>query len=153
MTLLLEMPGGGEWILILMVMGLLFIPKIFYLLTLQSTLSTISVQNRKMAPANVWLLLIPLFNLVWHFNVVKNLSESIKAEATEKNVSIGEPNPAYNLGLAMCILNCLFIIPVVGTVAAFAGFICWIIYWLKIAGYKKLLVGHKPFAVSNNGIN
>jgi hypothetical protein len=43
------------------------IPTIFYLKTLQDTLKEISVENRRMPPPNVWLLLIPLFNLVWAF--------------------------------------------------------------------------------------
>lgn len=73
----------------------------------------------------------------------KKLSESIKAEATEKNIGVSEPCPAYNLGLAICILNCFFIIPVLGTIAAIGLFICWILYWLKIASYKKLLAANQ----------
>lgn len=109
MTLLFEMPGGSfEWLFIFSFLGLLLIPKIFYLITLQSTFDAISVGNRKMPSGNVWLLLIPLFGIVWHFIIVNNLADSIRAEANSKGIKIGESRPAYNVGLAMCILNCLF---------------------------------------------
>lgn len=146
MTLLFSMPGSSEWILIFIVLGML-IPKIFYLITLQSTLSNISIENRKMPPSNVWLLLIPLFGTIWHFIIVNNLADSIKAEANSKNVKLNETRPAYNIGLAMCILNCLFFIPFVNILTGIAGFVCWIIYWVKINSYNNMLISHN----SNSG--
>lgn len=144
MTLLLSMPGGSEWILIILFLGgLVLIPKIFYLITLQSTLNSISTENRKMPPANVWLLLIPLFSLVWHFFVIKNIAESISAEANSAGIKLTEPLPAYNVGLAMCILNCLFIVPGVNILTSIAGLICWIIYWVKISDFKRILTAEK----------
>lgn len=144
MKLLLTMPGGTEWFLIFVVLGgLILIPKIFYLITLQSTLASISPENRKMPPAHVWLLLIPLFSLVWHFFVIKSIAESITAEANSLGKKLAEPMPAYNIGLAMCILNCLFIVPGVNFVTSIAGLVCWIIYWVKISDYKKVLTTEK----------
>ena len=140
MTLLLSMPGGTEWFLIFIVLGITIIPAIFYLMTLQSTLDTISMENRKMPSGNVWLLLIPLFNLVWHFIVVKNIADSIKAEADSKGIMIAELKPAYNIGLAMCILSCLNLVPVLSMFTGIAAMVCWIIYWVKIADYKRILV-------------
>jgi len=139
MTLLFEMPGGAEWIIIFAAIGLIFIPAIFYILNLQSTLQEVSRENRTMPPANVWLLLIPLFNLIWHFIVIKHMADSIRAEAMDRNVTLTEPHPAYNIGMAMCVLNILGIIPGIGTLASLACLVCWIIYWVKISNYKKLL--------------
>lgn len=140
MNLLLSMPGGSELVIIFMFLGgIVLIPKIFYLITLQSTLNAISPENRKMPPANVWLLLIPLFGIVWHFFVIKNIAESIHAEAISMSIKLSEPLPAYNVGLAMCILNCLFIVPGVNILTSIAGLICWIIYWVKISDYKNVL--------------
>ena len=139
MTLLLSMPGGAEWIFIIIILGIFLIPTIFYLITLQSTLEAISFENRKMPLSNVWLLLIPLFNLVWHFFVVNALADSIKAEAEAKNIRLDESRPGYDVGLAMCILHCCSVIPVIGVFATIGGLICWIVYWVKIAGYKNTL--------------
>jgi len=140
MQLLLSMPGGSEWILLLIVFGILLIPKIFYLISLQSAFDAISVENRKMPSGNVWLLLIPLFSIVWHFIVVGNLADSIKAEANSKNIPLAENKPGYNIGLAMCILNCFFVIPILNILTSIAGFICWISYWVKVSNYKKQMI-------------
>ncbi|MBE7171175.1 MAG: hypothetical protein INR73_11325 [Williamsia sp.] len=84
MRLLFSLPGGAEWIIISVV--LLIITGIFYLITLQATFDAISPENREMPSGNVWLLLIPLFGLYWHFVIVHKLAESIKAEAITKSV-------------------------------------------------------------------
>jgi hypothetical protein len=140
MNLLIALPGAAEWIIILTVLGLVLIPKIFYLISLQSTLDVISFGNRKMPSSNVWLLLIPLFGVVWHFIIVSNMADSIKAEADSKNITLSEPRPAYNIGLAMCILNCLFFIPGINIFTGIASFVCWILYWVKINSYKNRLL-------------
>lgn len=151
MTLLISMPGGTEWILIFIALGgLTLIPTIFYLISLQSTLNAISIANRKMPSGNVWLLLIPLFGTVWHFIIVNNLADSIKAEANSKNIKITESRPAYNVGLAMCILNCLFFIPGLNILSGIAGLICWILYWVKISSYKNLLLTEQNIYVGTN---
>lgn len=98
-----------------------------------------------MPSVNVWLLLIPIFGLVWHFIVINKLADSISAEATSKDIKITEPRPAYQIGLAMCILNCLFFIPGVNVLTGIAGLVCWILYWVKITAYKNmLLMGSTP---------
>ncbi len=58
-----------------MVFGLIFIaillvPFVFYCLSLQKALNRCSPECRAMNPGMVWLMFIPLFNLVWHFFVV-----------------------------------------------------------------------------------
>lgn len=140
MTLLLSMPGGSEWIFIIFSLGIFLIPKIFYLITLQSTFDTISLKNRRMSSGNVWLLLIPIFGTIWHFIVVNKMADSIKAETDEMNIKIFESRPAYNIGLSMCILDCLFVIPIVKILSIIAGLICWILYWVKINYYKNILL-------------
>jgi hypothetical protein len=139
MNLLLSMPGGSEWAIVLIALSILIIPKIFYLVTLQSTFNSISVENRKMPAGNVWLLLIPVFSVIWHFIVVGNLADSIKAEALSKKLFLNEARPAYSVGLAMCILDCFAIIPVLNIITVLISLICWIIYWVKINGYKNML--------------
>jgi hypothetical protein len=115
------------------------IPIIFYLLTLQKTLNEVSPHNQKLPPGQVWLILIPLFGLVWSFIVVNRIADSLKAEFAERGVEVAEVRPGYNIGLAYCILYCCSIVPLLGVFAGLGGLICWIIYWVKIAGYKTQL--------------
>jgi hypothetical protein len=80
-----------------------------------------------MNPGLVWLMLIPLFNIVWHFFIVLNMAKSLAAEFQKRGIA-EDPSPGQTLGLVMCIAN-LICGPV--------GLVCWIIYWVKIAGYSS----------------
>jgi len=137
--ILLGIIGPQEIVIIgmfLLVPVLGLIPFIFYLLTLQNTLYAISSENRKMQPGQVWLSLIPLFGLVWQFIIVNHMADSLKAEFVSKNLKVDEYRPGIGIGLAYCILFCCSLIPFLGILAALGGFICWIIYWVKINEYK-----------------
>lgn len=127
-------PGPLEWSIILGMVGVgvSCIPVIFYLITLQKALSRCSLQNRTLSSGLVWLQLIPVFNLVWHFVLVINIAKSLHAELKMRNI-LEEPNPGQGVGLAMCILSVISIIPYLGILTGIAAFICWIIYWVKIA--------------------
>lgn len=115
------------------------IPLIFYLLTLQKTLNEVSPQNQKLPPGQVWLILIPLFGLVWSFIVVNRIADSLKAEFAMRGIQVEEDRPGYSIGLTYCILYCCSVVPFLGGLAALGGLVCWIIYWVKIAGYKTKL--------------
>ena len=119
-----------------LVIGL--IVAIFYLLTLQKALNRCAPENRAMAPGLVWLMLIPLFNLVWHFFVVLNIAKSFDAEFQKRGMS--EPAmPGKTIGLVMCILACCCWIPFLNLLTDLGYLVCWIIYWVQIAGYSKKL--------------
>lgn len=135
---------------IFIVLLLALIPAIFFLLTLQKTLKAIAYESRLMQPGQVWLLLIPLFNLVWIFITVIRISDSIKNECERLNIAVNETRPTYGIGLAMSILyiagSGLYqsrIIQMAGTLLSLAGVICWIIYWVKVNDYRKLIIANK----------
>ena len=118
--------GLGMLTVALVVMAIMLVPFIFYLLTLQKALNRCSPECQAMKPGMVWLMFIPLFNLVWQFFVVINIAKSLGAEFQKRGIA-EDPNPGQTLGLVMCVGN-LICGPV--------GLICWIIYWVKIAGYS-----------------
>ena len=134
------MPGGLEWLMVFACMGIIFIlPLIFFIITLQNALLAVSPHNRKMPAGNVWLLLIPVFNIVWLFLVVGNIADSYRSEFMERNIPSDEARPSYNIGLATAVLQCCCIIPVLNILAGFGFLVCWIIYWVKVAGLKNQL--------------
>jgi hypothetical protein len=129
--------GIGFLTIFLIVFAVLLLPFIFYLLTLQKALNRCSPENRAMNPGMVWLMFVPLFNLVWQFMIVLNVAKSLGAEFQKRGIA-EEPEPGKTLGLVMCIGN-LICGPV--------GLVCWIIYWVKIAGYSgKLAAAPAPMA-------
>ena len=133
--------GFAELTVILLVFGVLsLVPAIFYLLTLQRAIERCSVESRAMSPETVWLLLIPLFNLVWQFIVVNNISKSLRNEFAKRNLAAVSGDFDRALGLAMCILTIVSAIPIVGFATGMAACVCWIIYWVKIAGYARMLL-------------
>lgn len=114
----------------------LIIVHVFYLLTLQKALNRCSPELRAMQPGLVWLMFIPLFNLVWHFFVVINVAKSLAAEFQKRGIP-SDPAPGKTLGIVTCILQCCGIIPCIGGFFALGGLICWIIYWVTIAGFSR----------------
>ncbi len=128
--------GVPELIIILIILGIILLPTIFYVLTLQKALIRCSFENRTMAPGLVWLQLIPIFNLVWHFFIVINVANSLEKEFEKRGIPIMS-KPGRSIGLATCILSVLSIIPLVGILLGIAALICWIIYWVKIADYSS----------------
>jgi hypothetical protein len=121
-------------------LALFLIPAIFFLLTLQNTLKSISQENRKMPPSNVWLMFIPLFNIVWQFIMVDKIAQSIAAECARLNIPVKENKPTYGIGLAWNICNFFTIIPIIG---GLASLITFIIYWVKVSEYKKLIIANQ----------
>ncbi len=144
--------GPTELILLVPIVLLTFsfIPMIFYLLTLQNTLSAISQENRRMQPGQVWLTLIPVFGIIWQFIIVNSIADSLKAEFSKRNILNNEIRPGISIGLTYCILNCCGIIPFLGILTGLAGFICWIIYWSKINGFKAKLQQTMTYSNTNN---
>jgi hypothetical protein len=111
---------------------------IFFILTLQKALNRCSLENRAMQPGMTWLLLIPLFNIVWIFFVVLNMAKSLGAEFVKRGIP-ADPEPGKTLGLAYAILAICSAIPFVGFLAGIGCLVCFIMYWVKIAGYSKQL--------------
>lgn len=139
MNLLLQMPGSGEFVLLFLGLLIILIPGIFFLLTLQKTLNTVSPENRRMEPSNVWFMFIPLFNIVWQFIVVDKISQSISAECNMLHIPMTESKPTYNIGLAWNICNILSFIPFAG----FAALVTFILYWVKVSEFKNLMIANK----------
>jgi hypothetical protein len=125
------------------------VPYILFILTQQETLKAIQPGNRSMPPGEVWLQLIPFFNLIWHFIVVRNISKSIRNEFKyrEQNSFLGlaDPEitaelhrkPTLDIGIAYCVLAVLSLL--IGSIVSLAALICWIIYWVKLNEYKNKL--------------
>jgi hypothetical protein len=141
--------GETEILLIFFVLVLFFVPMIFFLIAQQNTLKSIKPQNRRMEPGEVWLQLIPVFNLIWQFIVVGKISDSIRNEINDRNLNsflgIADPvfandltrRPTYDIGLTFCILSLCGCIPLLGGIASIAGIVCWIIYWTQLVSYKN----------------
>jgi MFS family permease len=114
-----------------------------FLRTLQGALERCAPQNRTVPAGQVWLSLIPLFNVVWQFILVSRIAESLRREFASRETAFPAPGDDYgkNLGTAMCALSLSSIVPFLGILTGLAGTVCWIVYWARIAGYSRALDG------------
>jgi hypothetical protein len=140
---------------------LFLIPFILYLVMLQRTMQMVSPDLRKMTPGQVWLIFIPVFGIVWNFLMVGYIADSVSAELQRRNLPQTEERAGYGPGLTMCILNVCGIIPFIGSFIALVGLVFWIVYWVKMSGYKRQLEQsnffqppfQQPFQQQNFGQN
>ena len=158
--MLLAFPYTGTAIIMTLIVFLIIcaaflIPVIFYFIELQNTLKEVSVENRKMKPGQVWLLLIPLFSVYWLFEVVSKIADSLKAEFASRNMEVNEERPGYRIGIIYAITGAvspllnivtkLLQFPtiessIISLILGLGGLVLWILYWVKIRGYRKMLV-------------
>ncbi len=126
--------GGANAILIIFVIVmiifvfLIFASQILYLMMLSRTLSRCSPRNRTMEPGQVWLNLIPCFNIVWLFITVNRVAESLEEEFYDRRLP-REGDFGKNMGITYLCLNLASMIPYIGALFSIGGLICWII-WL-----------------------
>lgn len=99
-------------------------------------------QFRKIEPGMIWLLLIPLFNLIWNFFVYLRIPESYQ----EYFRSVGRTDvgdAGRGIGLAFSICAACVIVPCVNIIAGPAALILLIVFLVKIYGLKGQL-GNPP---------
>jgi hypothetical protein len=112
--------------------------QIFYTLSVYRVLNRCHPRNRTLEPGMVWLNLIPCVNLVIMFMIGNSVPQSIRYEFQARGLR-GDNDFAKGVGQAYPILFLCGIIPLVGPVFSLAGLVCWIISWVRIAGYSSQL--------------
>lgn len=129
---------GFQELLLLGFVVAILVPGIFFLIELQNALQTIDIGYRKIVPGNVWLLLIPLFNLVYIFIVVNAIADGFQKQLTFYG-TYGNEKPTFYIGLAWGVSIICGRLPVVGPFITLAGLILWIVYWIKVYNIRKQL--------------
>lgn len=135
--------GGTEIILIFFVLVFLsgiIVAVVFYLKNLQELLNECDPANRQMPSANVWLMFIPLFSIVYRFIMYPKISESLRREY-ESRGTLQSGDYLKGLGLAMSITGTLSAIPFspIRGVGGLATLVLMIIYWVRAARMKNEL--------------
>ena len=105
------------------------IVQVMFLLTMSKCLKQVSPRNRQMEPGMVWLCLIPIFGFVWTIIMILRVADSLRDEFSDRGLR-GDGDYGKTLGIVYI---------VTAFVCGPVGLICWIMYWVKIAGYSKTL--------------
>ena len=106
------------------------------ILFLQSCYSRIPQEHRKMEPGMVWLLLIPIFQIVWMFFVYIRLAKSFQSAYAAMGRN-DQGDCGEKLALMYCIAAVLACIPFVNCLALPAALILLIVVLVKFAGLKN----------------
>jgi hypothetical protein len=136
--------GLQESILLLFV----FVLPALYLNSLRKTLLLINLKNRTIDPNYVWFMFIIFFNLYYNFKLVSSIATSLSNEFSDRNIAVDEKRPGETIGYINSIFLVLWFINVftkfdleaVNFILTLGSLITWIIYWVKIRKYKKLLM-------------
>jgi hypothetical protein len=92
-------------------------------------------QFQRIPAGQVWLLMIPLFNLVWNFFVFPRVADSYRDYFhSAGRPDVGDAGRGIGLGYAIC--AACSIIPCVGIFAGLAALVLLIIFLVKIYGLK-----------------
>lgn len=131
--------------IIAVVAAIIISPLFIYISTLRKVLLKCSAENRSISPRSIWLLLIPLFNLFWHFFVVWRVASSLGKEFESRGIK-GFFRPGRIIGLTMCGFALLSVITIGVVRIAFAGVaaLCWLGYWGEMCNISFRLDGSKP---------
>jgi hypothetical protein len=111
---------------------ILLVPMILLSVIVHRALARCAPSSRTMAPALVWLSLIPIVGLFWPFRVVHAVAASLHNEFVRRGIA-AEPAPGKTLGMAYATLALLSAIPLVNFVTTLPAAVCWALYCIKIA--------------------
>jgi hypothetical protein len=126
-------------------LGLALVLVASFLAAIARVLRRVSPEHRRMEPGQVWLNLVPIFNLVWCTVTVERVAESLRSEFRERGMD--GPSESYGRGRGLTMLGLL----ASGTLfyPAFVTYpiaLCYAIaYWRQLNHYAERL---KPGAYS-----
>ena len=123
-----------HWLIVLLVL----LPGVLYLLSLQRAMEAVDAPLRPMAPGLVWLLLIPLVNIVWMFFVVNHLKTGY-TKMGEAGRLTAASDGGYGVGLPLAICMAVSIVPFLGMLASLGALVLWIIHWVQVSKARGLV--------------
>jgi hypothetical protein len=136
----------GEIIVIVSLLGSLIVPVLFFFTWANTLRLTRSYQPA--SPGLVWLMLIPVFNLVWQFYLLSMATKGIKGTLTAVGREPGDA--AFGIGLAYQVLFCVAaVFPLVNRnhdlielthVFTVLSLLMLIVYWVRLARFNRAMI-------------
>lgn len=132
-------PGEVDPAIALAVLGVMLLPRIFYLVSMHRAVAKCDPSARSIPPGLVWLAMVPLLSMVWDFVVVVTVGRSLGSEYSRRNRPLDYSLPGLGLGISFCVVNLLLWIPFINLIAYPVGIILWLLFWVKIARVSSQL--------------
>ena len=107
----------------------------FFMSSLSNALKQCRPRNQRMDPGQVWLNLIPLFNIFWMFHTVSSVSDSLRREFRSRGWRARE-NFGQTWGIVFSVVN---ILTCGCYISGLPPIILLVVYWSKIVAYTREL--------------
>jgi hypothetical protein len=126
-----------------------FVAVVAFLSALDRAVRQVEPDNRRMDPAQVWLNLIPLFNVIWMVVTIERVGESIRNEFISRGHHKKTESYGKTAGITSIILWLVGILTGSGLgvcllIFWFFAFMYWVVYWAQISGYARRLKNESP---------
>lgn len=112
---------------------------VLYVKNLMDLMRQVDPKNRQVQPGFVWMLFIPFYGaFIFPFSLYPKITESLRREFEDRN----SPQPGdygKSLGLTLPFIMMGFVIPFINFLALIAFAVIGIMFWVKMAQYKKML--------------
>lgn len=131
--------GGAELLIISVILMIVLLLSAIPAVLAFSVLTKVPPAHRKQTPALCFLLLIPIFSVVWSFFVHPKVAESLKSYfvSTEDN-TVGDCGAS--LALWMCICAACSWVPILGPISAIASLVLAILFYVKAFDLAKRII-------------
>jgi hypothetical protein len=144
-----QQPSAAETVISLLILfiGLAVIIAVGVLVyfVLYSSLARVPQQFRHMEPGQVFLLLIPCFNIYWNFEVFMKIPRSFRAYFNSiGRYDVGDCGEELGKWAAICMACGL--IPCLGALIAPIGSILVLVLLVKFWGYRNQIPQGQPFS-------
>lgn len=121
--------------------------KVLYANTFRTTLKLIAPENRFMKPGEAFLVLIPIFNIYWNFELARRMSDSLTNEFYDRKIA-EEEFPGRSTGITVAILYIITMLPLPVNILMGVNlvyFFYFFAYWVKMNKFRELLKDHNIF--------
>lgn len=113
-----------------------------FVVNMKKTLELLHAKNLEIAPKKVWFLMIPGWNIIYHFIINKKVSQSLYNEFATNRWNTKPINATYNLGIVTGIFNILMLLPYTGGIFWFAFTVLFFAYWIGLFIVRQFLLVH-----------
>lgn len=107
-----------------------------YYLTLQRAMSTINPALRPLPAASIWLALLPFVGVLWYMIYAVALSRGLGKELARRQIP---GDGSIRVAVTTVILLGLCLVPHVSLLVAIPAVVMWMIHWVRMSAYYKLL--------------
>jgi hypothetical protein len=115
----------------------------FYIYAIKKTLSAIDPSCRTQRPMMAWLLLIPIFNVIWFFFLLQAIRQGFDA-MFQKNLIAKPIDSGYHYGIAMGSCWAASFIPGIFFISVLPMFVFSILHWTKLSNARDQITRDIP---------